>query len=49
LNPTSLTSGTQIPSTGSILFAKVDFTAGNTDVAVNTVTVKSLGLAAVPT
>ncbi|MDR1988316.1 MAG: hypothetical protein LBQ24_06405, partial [Candidatus Peribacteria bacterium] len=49
LNPNSPTSGTQIPSTGSILFGKVDFTAGNEDVSVTTVEVKSVGLAAVPT
>jgi hypothetical protein len=49
LNPKSPTAGTQIPSTGSILFGKVDFTAGSSDVAINTVEVKSLGLAAVPT
>lgn len=48
LNPESAANGTQIPSTGAILFAKVDFTAGDSDVSVNTVELKSLGLAAVP-
>jgi hypothetical protein len=49
LNPKSPVSGTQIPSVGTILFGRVDFTAGSSDIAVNTVEVKSLGLAAVPT
>lgn len=49
LNPTSPANGTQIPSTGTIRFAGVDFTAGDRDVSVNTVEVRSLGLAAVPT
>ncbi|MDD3145219.1 MAG: S-layer homology domain-containing protein [Candidatus Gracilibacteria bacterium] len=49
LNPMSAANGTQIPGTGSILFAKVDFTAGSADVSVDTVELNSLGLAAVPT
>lgn len=48
LNPSSATNGTQIPSTGTIKFAAVDFTAGSADVSVDTVELKSLGLAAVP-
>lgn len=49
LNPASAVNGTQIPNNGTVRFAKVDFTAGSQDVSVNTVEVKSLGLASVPT
>ncbi|NVP17946.1 S-layer homology domain-containing protein, partial [Candidatus Gracilibacteria bacterium] len=49
LNPASAVNGTQIPEEGTVRFAKVDFTAGSQDVSVNTVEVKSLGLASVPT
>lgn len=49
LNPASPTSGTQIPNVGTIRFAKVDFTAGDKDVSVNTIELGSVGLAAVPT
>lgn len=49
LNPSSAANGTQIPSTGTIKFAAVDFSAGSADVSVDTVELKSLGLAAVPT
>ncbi|MDD5769333.1 MAG: S-layer homology domain-containing protein [Candidatus Gracilibacteria bacterium] len=49
LNPASTANGTQIPNNGTIRFAMVDFTAGNTDVSVNTVDLKSVGLAQVPT
>jgi hypothetical protein len=49
LNPTSISNGTQIPNKGTVRFAVVDFTAGDSDVSVNTVDIKSLGLAAVPT
>lgn len=49
LNPSSAANGTQIPAVGTIKFASVDFTAGSQDVSVNTVELKSLGLAAVPT
>ncbi|MDD2908049.1 MAG: S-layer homology domain-containing protein [Candidatus Gracilibacteria bacterium] len=48
LNPSSAANGTQIPSTGTIKFAAVDFTAGSADVSVDTVELNSLGLAAVP-
>lgn len=47
LNPASLSNGTQIPNKGTIRFAKVDFTAGDKDVSLNTVELKSVGLAAV--
>jgi len=49
LNPASAKSGTQIPNNGTVRFARVDFTAGSADVSVNTIDVKSLGLASVPT
>lgn len=48
LNPASAANGTQVPGTGSIRFAKVDFTAGSSDVSVDAVELKSLGLAEVP-
>jgi hypothetical protein len=48
LNPDSATNGTQIPNVGTVRFAKVDLTAGTSDVSVNTIEVKSLGLASVP-
>ena len=48
LNPSSAANGTQIPAVGTIKFASVDFSAGSEDVSVNTVELKSLGLAAVP-
>lgn len=47
LNPASAANGTQIPNNGTIRFAKVDFTAGDKDVSLNTVELKSEGLAAV--
>ncbi len=47
LNPMSAAAGTQIPNTGTIRFAKVDLTAGDTDISVNTIDVSSLGLAQV--
>jgi hypothetical protein len=47
LNPASPSNGTQVASTGTIRFAKVDFTAGDKDVSLNTVELKSVGLAAV--
>lgn len=49
LNPASPSNGTQIPNNGTIRFAKVDFTAGDKDVSLNTVELKSVGLAAVST
>lgn len=48
LNPASSANGTQIPWTGSIRFAKVDFKAGSSDISLNSIELKSLGLAEVP-
>jgi len=48
LNPASPTSGTQIPMAGIIRVGKVDFTAGDSDVAINVATLKSVGLASMP-
>lgn len=48
LNPDSTASGTQIPNVGTVRFAVVDFTAGDKDVAVNTVDVTTVWLASVP-
>lgn len=49
LNPASTANGTQVPKEWTIRFWIVDFTAGDKDVSVNTVEVKSLWLASVPT
>ncbi len=49
LNPSSATSGTQIPNKGTVRFAKVDLTAGDKDVSINTIELSSVGLASVPT
>lgn len=49
LNPASPASGTQIPNVGTVRFAVIDFTAGDKDVAVNTVDLTTVWLAAVPT
>lgn len=49
LNPASTANGTQVPNVWTIRFWIVDFTAGDKDVSINTVEVKSLGLASVPT
>ena len=46
-SPLSLTDGSQIPKSGTIRFAKVDFTAGNEDVSVNTIEVSKLTLASI--
>jgi hypothetical protein len=47
LNPTSSANGTQVPMSGIVRFAGVDFTAGSSDVALNTVEVKKAGLSTV--
>ncbi|MBW7954701.1 S-layer homology domain-containing protein [Candidatus Gracilibacteria bacterium] len=44
LNPGSPANGTEVPGTGSVLFAKVDFTAGASDVSLNTLELKKVGL-----
>ncbi len=49
LNPSSPANGAQIPSTGIVRAAVVDFTAGGSDVSVNTVELKKAGLANLPT
>lgn len=49
LNPASPSTGTQIPNVGTVRFAVIDFTAGDKDVAVNTVDVTTVWLASVPT
>ena len=49
LNSASLPSGTQIPSTGSVRFAVVDFSASSADVNLKTVELEKLGLAMLPT
>ena len=49
LNSASLADGTQVPSTGIVRFAVVDFSASNSaDVSVNTVELQKTTLAAVP-
>jgi len=48
LNPASPSNGTQVPNNGTVRFAKVDFTAGDKDVSLNTVELRSTGLASVP-
>lgn len=47
LNPTSAANGTQVPMSGIVKFAGVDFTAGSSDVALNTVEIKKAGLSTV--
>jgi len=49
LNPASAANGTQVPNVGTVRFALVDFTAGSSDVSVNSFEINSLGLAAVDT
>lgn len=49
LNSASLPSGTQIPSTGAVRFAVVDFSASSADVNLKTVELEKLGLAMLPT
>ncbi len=44
-----LTSGSQIPQTGTIKFAAVDFEAGSEDVTLETVTLSKVALASIPT
>lgn len=48
LNPESASNGAQVPNKGAVRFAKVDLTAGKSDVSLNSIEVKSLGLAEVP-
>ncbi len=49
LDSSSLDNGTQVPSTGTIRFATVSFAASSSDdVSLNTIVVKKIGLAAIP-
>lgn len=48
LGAKSPANGTQIPSTGIVRFAVVDFTAGGADISINTVELKKSGLASIP-
>lgn len=47
LNPASSADGTQVPKAGTVRFAKVDFAAASSDVALNSVEVKKVGLGTV--
>jgi len=47
LNSNSAANGTQVPSTGTVKFAVVDFTANSSDVSLKTVELKKVGLASV--
>lgn len=44
LNPASLLAGTSVPKVGTIVAAKLDFTAGGSDISVNNITLKRDGL-----
>ena len=48
LDSATAANGTQVPSTGTVRFAVVDFAAGSSDISLNTVTIKKVGLAAIP-
>ena len=48
LNGSTLANNTQIPSTGTVRFAVVNFTAGNADVSVRSVKIAKMGLATMP-
>ena len=48
LNSASANDGTQIPATGTIKFAVVDFKANSNDVSLQTVSLKKIGLATIP-
>lgn len=47
LNSASVANGTQVPSTGTVKFAVVDFTANSSDVSLKTVELKKVGLSSV--
>jgi hypothetical protein len=49
LNPASPANGTSVPQSGIVKFAVVDFTAGKSDVSVNSVEIKKSGLFSVST
>lgn len=48
LGAASPANGSQVASTGIVRFAVVDFTAGGSDISVNTVEIKKSGLASIP-
>lgn len=48
LNDDSLSDGAQIPSTGTVRFAAVDFEAGDADISLSSVTIAKVGLATIP-
>jgi len=48
LDPSGVVPGSQVPKSGNIRFAKVAFTAGDSDVAVRKVDVSSVGLSSLP-
>ncbi|MDD5377085.1 MAG: S-layer homology domain-containing protein [Candidatus Gracilibacteria bacterium] len=48
LNPASPANNTQIPKTGIMRFAVVDFSAGGSDISLNSVEIKKAGLATIP-
>jgi len=48
LNSATLANNTQIPSTGVVRFAAVDFSAGSSDVNLKTVEIAKAGLASIP-
>jgi len=48
LGAASPVTGAQIPATGIVRFSVVDFTAGGSDVSVNTVELKKAGLTSIP-
>lgn len=47
LNPTSPANGTQVPMNGTVRFAVVDFTAGGSDISLNSVSINKAGLASI--
>ncbi|MDD2487567.1 MAG: S-layer homology domain-containing protein [Candidatus Gracilibacteria bacterium] len=49
LNPTSPANGTQVPMNGTVRFAVVDFTAGGSDISLNSVQINKAGLASIDT
>ena len=48
LDSATSANGTQVPKAGTVKFAVVDFAAGSSDVSLNTVTIKKVGLASIP-
>ena len=48
LDSSTAANGTQVPQAGTVKFAVVDFAAGSSDISLNTVTIKKVGLASIP-